>query len=117
MTRNDGTYTFGMLASGVYKVKVVDNRAHQFVTQYFAGSATNAGATPVPVVADQTASGIDLTLTPAPAPDPATVVLSGVVTDQDGVPVRGVAVSAHTGCGPRTPWPTPTSPGATRSPV
>jgi hypothetical protein len=99
VTRNDGTYDLDLLTTGGYQVKVLDNQAHAFVPGYYDGSATNAGATPVPVVGGQTTTGIDLTVDAVAPPDPSTVVLGGTVTDQAGVPVRGVAVSAYKTCG------------------
>ena len=99
VTRNDGSYTVGLLATGAYKVKALDNQAHAFLTQYYDGSATNAGATPVPVLTDHATSDIDVALVAVAPPDPSTVVLGGTVTDQTGAPVRGVAVSARTSCG------------------
>ena len=99
VTRNDGSYSVGMLASGAYKVKVEDKQAHAFATEYWDNAATSAAATPVPVHADGTTGGIDVSLDAVPPPDPSAVKLSGVVTDQAGVPVRGVAVSAQATCG------------------
>jgi hypothetical protein len=61
-TNSSGVYTLNALPTGSYAVGFLDCGAGTYVTQYYNGKATLAGADPVAVTAGTTTSGINAAL-------------------------------------------------------
>ncbi|MHB1875646.1 MAG: carboxypeptidase regulatory-like domain-containing protein, partial [Streptosporangiaceae bacterium] len=90
MTGPDGTYQISDLTAGRYTVMFVGGcgTAASYVPQYYRDSPIMAGATPVVLVAGQTASGIDVALQPGST-------ITGTVTNYSGQPLSGVCAVAQ----------------------
>ncbi len=88
----NGTWAVGGLAAGTYDVSFQDcgpTSGTGYLTQYYDGSSTQSGATPVTVTAGQTSTGIDATLQPGGA-------ISGTVSVSGGSGLGGICVNAMT---------------------
>jgi len=89
----DGSYRIDGIRPGDYKVRFVSYDP-KVLTQYWAGAATAADATPVTIVAGQTVSGIDAALRAISSQ------ISGTVTRaSDGLPAAGISVTVQGGSG------------------
>jgi Carboxypeptidase regulatory-like domain len=85
----DGSYRIDGIRPGDYKVKFVSYDP-KVLTQYWAGAATAADATPVTIVAGQTVSGVDAALRAISSQ------ISGTVTRAaDGLPAAGISVNVQ----------------------
>ena len=84
-TGSDGTYEFGGLPTGSYRVKFsIENRSYAY--GYYGGAGTVASATPVPVTKGVKTSGIDAALGQPSA-------IEGTVTEAaTGLPLAGIVV-------------------------
>ncbi|MFB7842844.1 collagen binding domain-containing protein [Microbacterium sp. NPDC056052] len=86
---SDGSYRIDGIRPGDYKIKFASYDP-KLLTQYWAGAATAADATPVTIVAGQTVSGIDAALRAISSQ------ISGTVTRAaDGLPAAGISVSVQ----------------------
>ena len=84
----DGTYELSGLDPGTHRVFFYDSMA-LYLSEYYGGSPTDTGATPIPVQDGQTVTGIDANLALAGH-------VSGVVTAADGgAPVPDVQVMIY----------------------
>lgn len=89
-TGADGTYTLRGLKTASYRVEFFPG--NQYVSEYYNGASTLTAATPVPVTAGSTDSGINAALPPASAGGR----ISGAVTaTSTGLPVSGVSVTIY----------------------
>ncbi|HET6809621.1 MAG TPA: carboxypeptidase-like regulatory domain-containing protein [Acidimicrobiales bacterium] len=87
---SDGTYTIKNLAPGSYEVQFTGCQGSgNYVAQWYSGASSPSSATPVPVTAGQTTTGIDAAMAPGGS-------ISGTVTDTASPPkaVAGICVSA-----------------------
>lgn len=94
-TDASGVFRIDRAATGVYKVEFRDP-VGQFLGEWFADQPDQASATELVVNPGATVAGIDAALANDPdfAVDPATIDLSGTVTDSSGAPVIGASVYA-----------------------
>jgi hypothetical protein len=90
-TAADGDFTFKRNQPGTYYLKISDP-SHEFEDQWFDGSETFTGATPVTVTGTTDVTA-DPVLTAIP-PSGAATVLSGKVVNVDNAPIAGITVSA-----------------------
>ncbi|MBS2936398.1 carboxypeptidase regulatory-like domain-containing protein [Nocardioides sp. J2M5] len=95
-TDASGVFRIDRAATGVYKVEFRDP-VGQFLGEWFADKPDQASATELVVNPGATVAGIDAALAndPSFAVDPATIDLSGTVTDSSGAPVIGASVVAY----------------------
>jgi len=95
LTDANGVFRIDGALEGIYQVRFTDP-VGQFVTEWFADKAGQASAAEIVLNGDATVPGIDAVLADDPsfAVDPATVDLSGTVTDSSGAPVIGAQVAA-----------------------
>jgi len=96
-TDANGVFRIDGAQEGLYKLRFTDP-VGQFLGEWFADKADQGSATELVLNGGATVAGIDAALAddPAFAVDPATVDLSGTVTDSAGAPVIGAQVSAWT---------------------
>ena len=85
ITQPDGTYEVNGLAAGDYRVRV-DAPDLAFVTEYFGGSLTAAGAATVAVTSGVASTGIDIALD-------ATGSIKGTVSESGGGPISALQVT------------------------
>jgi protocatechuate 3,4-dioxygenase beta subunit len=106
LTDSNGVFRIDRAMEGVYKIRFTDP-VGQFAGEWFADKADQATATELVLNGDATVAGIDAALADDPSftVDPATVDLSGTVTDSAGAPVIGAQVVA---------WSTPLKSGDER---
>jgi protocatechuate 3,4-dioxygenase beta subunit len=95
-TDANGVFRIDRAMEGVYKVRFSDP-VGQFLGEWFADKPDQASATELALNGGATVAGIDAALAndPAFAVDPATVDVSGTVTDSSGAPVIGATVTAY----------------------
>lgn len=86
-TDNAGFYQASELKTGSYVVHFNPTNETGLLDEYYKDAIDSTGATPVPVIPGQTASGIDAVLAPA-------ALIRGTVTSSTGAPVEGASVSA-----------------------
>ena len=84
LTAADGTYTFIALSTGNYAVKFSHNGS-DYLDQWYSGESSFGSATPVPVTAPNTTSGINAVLAVAGS-------ISGKVTNASGTGIANVDV-------------------------
>ncbi|HEY1278931.1 MAG TPA: fibronectin type III domain-containing protein, partial [Acidimicrobiales bacterium] len=83
-----GHYTMSGLSPGSYRVLFTDtSQPARYSPQYYLGRATFASANLVTVASGQVVTGIDDVLS--------SVVVTGTVTDSNGVPLAGIDVSVQ----------------------
>ena len=90
-TASDGTYTLTGLSTGSYDVEFSScQSSDNYLTQWYKGASSQSSATPVPVTAGQTTTGIDAAMTPGGK-------ITGTVTDSasPGSGLGGICVSAN----------------------
>lgn len=75
LTSDDGTYEFGQISPGTYRVRAHPQGGH--APTFYGGSSTVAAALPVTITSGLEASGIDITVASA-------AFVSGRVTDASG---------------------------------
>lgn len=94
-TDASGVFRIDGAAEGIYKVQF-DDPIGQFLGEWFADKPDRATATELVLNGGATVAGIDAALAndPSFAIDPATIDLSGTITDSSGAPAIGVSVSA-----------------------
>jgi hypothetical protein len=89
VTLADGTYEFGGLASGTYRIGFSDENGGNYITEYFNNSANVTSATDILVSSASTVTGINASLALASR-------ISGKATGPNGVtPLAGIVVSAY----------------------
>ena len=86
-TAADGTYTIGRLRAGSYTVQF--SGTGKLLPQWYDHQATRSAANPVVLGVDQDKTGINADLEPGK-------VITGTVTDEQGIPLAGVSVNVHT---------------------
>jgi hypothetical protein len=84
LTAADGTYTFIALSTGNYAVKFSHNGS-DYLDQWYSGESSFGSATPVPVTAPNTTTGINAVLAVAGS-------ISGKVTNASGTGIANVDV-------------------------
>jgi hypothetical protein len=106
LTDANGVFRIEGAREGVYKVRFSDP-VGQFLGEWFADKADQASASELVLNGGATVAGIDAALADDPsfAVDPATIDMSGTVTDSAGAPVIGARVTA---------WNTPLKAGEER---
>lgn len=97
LTDSNGVFRIDRAMEGVYKIRFTDP-VGQFLGEWFADKADQASASGLVLNGGSTVAGIDAALADDPsfAVDPATVDMSGTVTDSSGAPVIGAQVVAWT---------------------
>jgi hypothetical protein len=95
-TDANGVFRIDRAMEGVYKVEFSDP-VGQFAGEWFADKPDQATATEVVLNGGATVAGIDAALANDPSftVDPATIDLSGTITDSSGAPVIGATVTAY----------------------
>jgi len=95
LTDANGVFQIEGAQEGVYKIRFSDP-VGQFLGEWFADKADQVSATELVLNGGATVAGIDAALADDPsfAVDPATVDMSGTVTDSAGAPVIGARVIA-----------------------
>ena len=88
LTSSDGTYLIPGVSPGSTIVRFVDPNALR-VSQWFDGSPTAAGSTPVDVTAGATSTGIDARLAERGT-------IAGTVVNTSGAPLNNISVSVQT---------------------
>jgi protocatechuate 3,4-dioxygenase beta subunit len=106
LTDANGVFQIEGAQEGVYKIRFSDP-VGQFLGEWFADKADQASASELVLNGGATVAGIDAALADDPSftVDPATVDMSGTVTDSAGAPVIGAQVTA---------WNTPLKAGEER---
>jgi len=85
-TNANGEYSIKGLLQGTYRVKFGDSMNKAYAPKYYGGSSTISAAADVVLAQSSTRDDIDASLAD-------TSVISGMVTDSDGVPLEGISVS------------------------
>ena len=95
LTDANGVFRINGAQEGVYKIRFSDP-VGQFLGEWFADKADQASATELVLNGGATVAGVDAALADDPsfAVDPATIDMSGTVTDSAGAPVIGARVTA-----------------------
>lgn len=85
----DGSYEITGLRAGSYQVQFIPPFGSSYSGEFYNNATNYLAATPVPVVAGETRSGVNASLESS-----ASGTITGVVTGPDGSPVANVEVSA-----------------------
>ncbi len=88
ITESDGNYTLSGLATGNYKLSFFSCFGANYVQEWYANEQTLQAADPVSVTDGQTTPNINAALAHGGT-------ITGTVTNDDGDPVQGIAVSAY----------------------
>ncbi|MEM7394332.1 MAG: carboxypeptidase regulatory-like domain-containing protein [Verrucomicrobiota bacterium] len=93
-TDSNGTYVIGAVPAGDYIVQCEPTPDQGYIGLYYSNSFLEAGAVPVPVIADQDTTNINFVLKPGAS-------IRGRITDTNGVPLYDVDLDVFDTAGNR----------------